>query len=268
MLPMAASLAEITSNARIKDYPGLSVLQVANAPVFRAPGYEPRKREYEVPPKGKAVDPERAKESSRARARAAVRDIALCNNFPYFFTWTLSPELINRYDPAEVGKRVQTFLKNAAYRKGFSYVCVPELHKDGAIHFHGLCDLGQMSISRACDPHNQRPLSTNRGQPIYNMTDWKLGYSTCTPLDENYEAACNYVAKYLSKGADKVLGKWYLSSRNLIKHPAISIIDGGMDYDAFVFDNPSAPVVPLFRDVCMAITQHPTEKGGEASDPW
>lgn len=262
MLPMSASLADISSNARIKDYPGLSVLQVANAPIFRASGYEPQKRAYDVPPKGKAVDPERAKESSRARAKAAVRDIALCNHFQYFFTWTLSPDIVNRYDREVVGKKVQTFLKNASSRKGFSYICVPEYHKDGAIHFHGLCNLGSVSISRAFDSHRNCPLSTNRGQPIFNMTSWRLGFSTCIPVDENYEAACNYVTKYLSKGADKILGKWYLSSRDLVKRPAISIIDGGVDYETFVADNPMAPVVPIFRDICMAIVQQPIEKGG------
>lgn len=261
MFPKSASLADISSNARIKDYPGLSVLQVANAPIFRAPGYEPQKRDYDVPPKGKAKDPERARESSRARAKSAVRDIALCNSFEYFFTWTLSAEHVNRYDAREVGKKVQNHLKNAVSRNGFSYVCVPEYHKDGAIHFHGLCNLGTVPISRAFDPHRNCPLSTNRGQPIFNMPSWTLGYSTCIPVDENYEATCNYITKYLSKGTEKILGKWYLSSRNLVKRPAVSIIDGGIDYDTFLSDNPAAPVVPIFRDVCMAIVEQPLGKG-------
>ena len=262
MALQSASLVDITSNARIKDYPCMSVLQVANAPIFRAAGFEPQKREYDVPPKGKAADPVRAKEVSRTRARSAVRDICLCNQFRYFFTWTLNPEFVNRYDAEEVSKKVQTFLKNATYRKGFSYVCVPEYHKDGAIHFHGLCDLGDVAVARAYDPRRNSPLSTNRGQPIYNMLGWKLGYSTCIPLDENYEAVCNYIAKYLSKGTDKILGKWYLSSRNLVKRPEISIIDGGLDYECFVADNPAAPVVPVFRDICMVIVQQENKKGG------
>ena len=86
---MGATLADISSNARVKDYPSLEVFQVANAAIFRKPGYEARKRPYDVPAKGDALDPERSQASSRARAKASVRDIALCNRFAYFFTWTL-----------------------------------------------------------------------------------------------------------------------------------------------------------------------------------
>lgn len=251
------SLADISSNARVKEYPSATVLQVANAAIFRSPGFEPRTRTYDVPPKGKAKDPERALASSRARAKSAIRDIALCNSFDYFFTWTLSQEIVDRYDPDAVGKKVRNFLKNASYRKGFSYVCVPELHQDGAIHFHGLCKLGKVAVCRATNSRTGSELSTDRGQPIYNMLDWTLGFSTCIPLDENYERTCNYVTKYISKGSKKILGKWYFSSRDLVKRPEIEIISGGMDYNRFLEDNPSLPVVPLYRDIRMAIMQQP-----------
>lgn len=111
MALMGAALSDISSNARLKVYPATEVLQVSNAPIFRAPGWEPQKRSYDVPAKGKGKDPERALEVSRARARAAVRDIALCNQFDYFITWTLDGSLINRYDADEVKRRVLTFLK-------------------------------------------------------------------------------------------------------------------------------------------------------------
>lgn len=258
----AVTLSDISSNARIKEYPSITVLQVANYPIFRRPGYEPRTRAYDVPPKGEAEDPERSKASSRARAKAAVHDIALCNHFDYFFTWTLAPDVVNRYDANEVGKTVKSFLKNASYRKGFQYVCVPELHQDRAIHFHGLCNLGRVSIQRAVNPNTGESLLTERGQPIYNMTDWKLGFSTCIPIDGNYERTCNYVTKYINKSSDKILGKWYLSSRSLVKHPPIEIIDGGMDYYSFLDDNPDLSAIPLYRDVCMVSMQQPMDKGG------
>lgn len=250
-----ASLVSISSNARVKEYPSQIVLQIANAPIFREKGWEGQKRPYDVAPKGKGKDPQRALAVSRARAKAAVRDIAMCNQFSYFFTWTLSPEKIDRYDSEKVGKAVQTFLKNVSHRKGFSYLCVPELHKDGAIHIHGLCNLGGVKIMRAINHHTKEFLSTDRGQPIYNMTDWSLGYSTCIPIDENYERTCNYLAKYFTKDSCKIFGKWYFSSRNLVKHPPTSIIAGGMDYDLFIAENPKAPIIPLYGDVCMTCQQ-------------
>lgn len=159
------------SNARVKSYPSIDVVQVCNEPIFREPGWEPLRRLYDVPPKGEGNDPQRAAEVSRNRAKAAVRDIARCNRFDFFFTWTLDAAKISRYDPEEVLKKVMTFLKNASYRKGFRYVLVPELHKDGAIHFHGLCCLGDVCIQQATDPHTGRPLSTERGQPISNIRE-------------------------------------------------------------------------------------------------
>lgn len=267
MLRFNSTLADITSNARIKEYPSQSVLQVANAPVFRQAGYEPRKRTYDVPPKGKADDPVRSMEVSRARAKAAVLDIALCNPFTHFFTWTLDPKVIDRFDANVVGKKVQTFLKNASYRKGFSYVCVPELHDNGAIHLHGLCNPGAVKLVPAINPHTGKPLLDDSGRPLYNMADWKLGFSSCVQIDENYARTCGYVTKYMSKGTEKIFGKWYLSSRNLRKRPDIELIDGGVDFEAFVAENPQAPVVPVYRDICMAIVQQP-KKGGVACDPW
>lgn len=102
------------SNARVKSYPSIDVVQVCNEPIFREPGWEPLRRLYDVPPKGEGNDPQRAAEVSRNRAKAAVRDIARCNRFDFFFTWTLDAAKISRYDPEEVLKKVMTFLKNAS----------------------------------------------------------------------------------------------------------------------------------------------------------
>lgn len=58
---------EVFSNARVKIYPyAAPVFQAANAPIFRAAGWE-QERAYDVPPKGEGTDPERAAECSRAR---------------------------------------------------------------------------------------------------------------------------------------------------------------------------------------------------------
>lgn len=177
------------------------------------------------------------------------------NQFEYFFTWTLDPKKIDRYAAAEVLKIVQNFLKHMVSRKDFAYVIVPELHKDGAIHFHGLCKLGKLELLRAVNPYTQEPLSDESGRPIYNMTDWKWGYSTCVPLDEHYERACNYVAKYLTKdtvnAAQKVFGKWYFSSRNLKKSPDIQLVDD-VSYEDFLQENPDCTPVDLFLDVKLA----------------
>ena len=163
------------TNARLKKYPQKAVIQVASQDIFPVDEAEPRG--YSVPSMGRAKDPERSLAESKRRATAKVRDIALCNNFEFMFTWTLNPELIDRYDANIIHKKVRAFLSNAVQRKGFAYVAVPELHdldKCGrrAIHLHGLCKLGTVKIERAISPKG-KPLTDKAGRPIYNMLDWK-----------------------------------------------------------------------------------------------
>ena len=40
-----------------------------------------------------------------------------------------------------------------------------------------------------------------------------------------------------------------------MKRPDITVIDGGVDYNGFLRDNPELPVIPVYRDVCMAVMQ-------------
>lgn len=249
-MPFTALQSDVFSNARVKQYPIMDVLQVANEPIFRASGWEQR-RAYDVPPKGKGNDPERAADCARARAKRAVKDIALCNPFTNFFTWTLDGKLIDRYNAEEVKHRLCDFLKNAVRRKGFSYVLVPERHKDGALHIHGLCELGSFKLLRAISPYTGKPLFSETGRPIFNMPEWTWGYSTCIPIDGNYERTVNYVAKYITKDTNKIFGKWYFSSRNLRKRPDIEIVSGGMDYYAFANEHRDSSPILLYNDVKM-----------------
>lgn len=211
------------TNARLKKYPQKTVIQVASRDIF--PVGETESRQYPVSPKGEAKDPERAQAESRRRAAAAVRDIALCNRFEFMFTWTLNPELIDRYNSNVVYKKVRTCLSNMVQRHSFSYIAIPEYHKPDkqgqrGIHLHGLCTLGSVEIQRATSPKGQ-PITDKSGRPVFNMISWKWGFSTCVPLDSHYEQAINYVVKYISKGEAKIFGKWYLASRGLKKRPDI-----------------------------------------------
>ncbi len=212
-------------------------MQVASDSIFPYIPGESEPRPYDVPPPGKGENPDRAKEESQKRAAAKVRDIALCNCFEYFFTWTLDGKLIDRYDPNIVYSKVRNFLNNAVRRKGFAYVLVPEYHKKKpgevtpAIHMHGLCILGDVPITRALDKTG-KPLSDRHGRPVYNMRSWTWGFSTCVPIDQNYERTINYLVKYITKTEEKIFGKWYLSSRNIAKSPEIIPLDP-IRYDDF-----------------------------------
>lgn len=71
-----------------------------------------------------------------------------CNNKPwdYFVTFTFNSEKVDRYNFSEVSKKLSKWIDNIKQKyncKDMGYIIVPEKHKDGAWHFHGLfknCD--------------------------------------------------------------------------------------------------------------------------------
>lgn len=276
--------ADTKTNARVKVYLEKVTLQVSNSNIFPTADWEkPMQRDKYEPPYNPLdgemgvekerfvpVDKERSIRESKRRAKSKVRDIALCNRFQFMFTWTLDPKKVDRTDSAAVYAKVRGFLTNMTQRKGFTYVAMPEYHKlksgedKPGIHFHGLCSLGGVCIERSMK--RNRPRLDKNQRPVYNMTDWSLGWSTVVPLDGDYERAVNYITKYITKQDTKILGKYYLSSRSLKKSPDIIPIDDGVPFYGFRDDEKidcgKQYESTVFRDI--KIVSEDFEKG----DDW
>lgn len=65
------------------------------------------------------------------------------------------------------------WLKNRKKKYGrFDYIFIPERHKDGCIHFHGVTGgfKGEVVDSGVRD----------KGHIVYNCSDWRFGFSTIT----------------------------------------------------------------------------------------
>jgi len=155
-------------------------------------------------------------ERSTRRARKDVSDLIKFNEFHWFGTITADPNVINRYDPEVVKTALHNWLK-AERRKyrDFGYVVIPELHKDGAIHFHTLFK----DYPDFVPAHNEKYQGQmqRKGRLIYNLAHPPFGHTDFERI-ENKEAVSHYVLKYVTKDmptfADK---KRYWSSRNLKK---------------------------------------------------
>lgn len=216
-------LQNINCNCKIKHYPsGQMRVSVYSADIVRAPGWEaqqPRQRREADPDKGQVGSVDRAKR----RAKAALYDIAMSNEFKYFVTLTLDSSKINRYDMKEITRRVNYWLDNGVRRHGLQYVLVPELHRDGAVHYHGffndalpVVDSGTLSTGQG-KPRKPRSMAQRQmwlddgAHIVYNIPKWNLGFSTAIELYGDYRAAVGYVGKYITKTADKVGGRWYYS---------------------------------------------------------
>lgn len=172
------------------------------------------------------------------RAQARLKELLRSNSFQYFVTITLDKAKVDRYDYGTIIKPLNKWLDNRVQRKGYKYILVPELHKDGAIHFHGLIS-GDMELSDSgtVKVHgHKKPVSMAtykrhyKGRPystIYNATDWRYGFTTVVKLRRTISAAdgaavqynsaavANYISKYITKDSVKVGGRWYLSGGTL-----------------------------------------------------
>lgn len=217
--------SDVAQNCKVKEYPCFYELCVASRNFFLPDGWEEDKPKYSAG-LGETDSEELLRRSIR-RARIAIKDIALCNSFSHFATLTLDKCKINRYSWEDIIPKVNRWLSNCVQRKGMTYVIVPELHKDGAVHFHGLLRGDGLSFLDS----GKR---TGKGQMITNLREWRFGFSACIPLEGEYEKVCNYIMKYITKDTVKIGGRWYLSGGDL-KKPIESITT--MPYE----DVPSEP---------------------------
>lgn len=142
--------------------------------------------------------------------------MAKANSFTYFVTLTLNREVIDRHDMAAITKRLNTWLDNNVRRRGLAYVLVPERHKDGAIHFHGLFNDALPVVSSG---HTDRG-----GHEVFNLPRWGFGFSTAIELYGEYDRAVAYVCKYIGKQSEKIGGRWYYSGGQLA-HPEVVYFD-------------------------------------------
>lgn len=176
-----------------------------------------------------------------------VKDLALSNDFRYFVTLTLDKQYVDRYDVGSVVKRLSTWCDNRVRRQGLKYVLVPELHKDGALHFHGLInDVLPVSDSGTLDRGSGKPVRPRSSRQrelwlaegahiVYNLPSWSLGFSTAIELYGDRTAAVGYVCKYIGKGLSAGEGKpqrighrWYFSGGQLDR-PFVECYDVDID---------------------------------------
>lgn len=175
---------------------------------------------------------------SLKRAKDKIFDIAFVNEnlWEYMITFTLDSNVIDRYDTQLINKKLKTWLNNSVKRHNLNYLIIPELHKDGAVHFHGLIS-GDFNFidSHRVDKSNRK---------IYNLSNWKFGFSTAVPLDNNKIAVCKYITKYITKDLvndnSKILGNiYYAGGHDLIRDVPKSYTH--IDFDSFEGSEYSIP---------------------------
>lgn len=148
------------------------------------------------------------------RTRSALYMYARQCVWEYFITLTYSPDKIeNRYDFSLCMKKVHYWIDNCRRRKAneLLFLLVPEQHKDGAWHIHGLlCNTTGLTFTDSGKRYD--------GKIVYNLDDWKLGFSTATKVTDTYKVS-NYITKYITKDLCAITpGKQrYFVSKSILK---------------------------------------------------
>lgn len=144
---------------------------------------------------GYMEDPEtRAAESLRcslSRTRSRIRDIALSIKGYYFVTFTFSSEY-SRYSEDACRKCILEFL-NSCRKNNVNFIVVPELHKDGAFHYHGIFD-SNLSVSYA----GYFRTSPKKHEHVYHVDNWPYGFTTATKIVDHVKSVF-YITKYITK---------------------------------------------------------------------
>lgn len=183
------------------DYNGQKKL--VKVPFMRMPGFEDdidRKHEERGTVHDSKLD------QSTYRAKSTIEELAKCNDWQYMVTFTLNGEFHDRYDLkgsySKLSQRIRNIRKKTSC--GISYILVPEKHKDGAWHFHGLLndlptnELIQWELDTA--PTKDIRKLIEKGYNVYNWPDIanKFGFMTLTDIVSK-EKVTSYIKKYITK---------------------------------------------------------------------
>lgn len=164
-------------------------------------------------------DVERSIHCSVARTVNNVYYLSRSNLWNWFVTLTFNPEKVNSFDYDECTKKLSKWLQNCKrVCPDMKYLVVPEKHKSGRFHFHGLfanCDGLEFVESGKC---------TKSGEVIYNIGKYKLGFTTATKIVDN-ERCTKYICKYISKDLTESTPnkKRYWVSKNVNREEPIEV---------------------------------------------
>ena len=148
------------------------------------------------------------------RARSRIQELAYCNPWEWFATFTLDKTKYDRRDLPKFIKALGQFIRD--YRKSrkttVKYLLVPERHKDGAWHLHGFLlglpveHLHEFTLAERL-PYKIRN-RLQQGKRVYTWEPYasRFGFASIEAV-ESPAAAGNYILKYITKDTANTITK-------------------------------------------------------------
>lgn len=213
-----------------------------------------------------AFEKKRAINNSIKRSKDKIYDYAQANKWEYMATFTFKdgscpypyPDNPREFDEnMKVIKKWFNNIMNRKYKdteKKLKYILIPELgESSGRFHAHALlanCEKLNIENSGKMDPS---------GNEIYNLLDWKKGFSTLVPIYENY-GACNYILKYITKQVAYVSSgrSRYLHSANLEKAKVEKMYLTEKEKEKLLFSSMVSPELMYYKTITNELGQQIT----------
>lgn len=166
-----------------------------------------------------------------SRARKVCLELALCNEWKWFATFTIAQDNFDRRNLDGFFEHFTEWLKYQRKKYGVKipYLLVPEQHGDGSWHMHGFfnSDIDQMLSSfRELDKQGYRSADGKKlprkliRNNYYDWPEYRKRFGFCSFGEiRNHDAAAFYAVKYISKSfqgdARRVGLKLYYCSQGL-----------------------------------------------------
>lgn len=167
---------------------------------------------------------EHCKKVSLSSTKNRIYNITRSNLWDWFITLTFDRERTDASDYDIIVRRLKIFLNHLQQRQcpNLKYLIVPEFFSDNKhYHFHGLLS-GCDGLRFKFGGHYSKV-----GQPIYNILNWKWGFTTATRVYDT-ERVSSYITKYITKETGLFLKEKhrYYASRNINRaKPRYFIVD-------------------------------------------
>ena len=178
------------------------------------------------------------------KIRRKIFDYSKENQFDYFATFTFNSDFSSNEERFKEMMRYLKFMRNRAMRAGVElrYLVVPELHKSGLVHFHGL--FGGFKLNLVDSGHKFN------NSKIYNIADFEAGFTNVQKI-RSKDRISNYITKYITKNlleSPVAKGKKkYWCTKNL-KLPREFRIDKELDINFLpVFDSEICSIYNLSK---------------------
>ena len=147
-------------------------------------------------------------DNNLCRARSTVLELALCNEWEWFVTLTLDATKYDRYDLNNYARDLAQWVRNKRkqYKTRFQYLLIPEAHKDGAWHMHGLFNGIPYSEIQPFQKGLHPDKLVNSGYMNFPAYSEKFGFCSLGKIKDKAKCAF-YISKYISKDLSKRVGE-------------------------------------------------------------